>query len=81
MKQKSLNNKIEGSTTVPIDLFSIQNLDFSIKNILKNNKLFLRIIVHPIELFSKQSLTFLKRLVISFGIISDFMTRFFTFKS
>jgi hypothetical protein len=32
------------------------------KNIPKNKKLFLRIIVHPVELFSKQSLTFLRKL-------------------
>ena len=31
MKQKSLNNKIEGSTIVPIDLFSKLNLTFLIK--------------------------------------------------
>lgn len=49
-------------------IYKLTKIDFMLeydknKIIPKNNKLFLRIIVHQIELFSKQSLQFLLRVI------------------
>jgi len=48
-------------------IYNLTKIDIMLeydKNIPKNKKLFLRIIVHPIALFSKHSLTFLRKFVI-----------------